>query len=81
MAYNNRGHNYYHLGQFERAIEDFNEAIRLDTEFALAYANRALAHTRLNMDAEAEQDFKRAEELGFDSETLRQEIEDLKKLR
>ena len=58
LADNNRGNAYYQLGQTERAIEDYD---------------RAIAYELLNKDAEAEQDFVRAIQLGFDSDSLRQD--------
>ena len=81
MAYYNRGNTYLNLGQFERAIQDCNEAIRLSPKFAMAYANRAIAYTMLGMDTEAEQDVERAVELGFDRVILETQIERVKKLR
>jgi tetratricopeptide (TPR) repeat protein len=32
LTYKNRGRAYYGLGQYQSAIEDYNEAIRLNTE-------------------------------------------------
>jgi tetratricopeptide (TPR) repeat protein len=39
-AYNNRGFSYNSLGEYDQAIADLNEAIRLDSQHALAYSNR-----------------------------------------
>jgi len=44
IACNNRGLAYRDKGELDRAVADFNEAIRLDPEFALAYNNRGLAY-------------------------------------
>jgi tetratricopeptide (TPR) repeat protein len=44
IACNNRGLTYRDKGELDRAIADFNEAIRLDPKFALAYNNRGLAY-------------------------------------
>ena len=33
------------LGQFQRAIEDHDEAIRLNPELALVYFNRGVAYS------------------------------------
>jgi lipoprotein NlpI len=44
IACNNRGLAYRGRGELDRAIADFNEAIRLDPKFALAYNNRGLAY-------------------------------------
>ena len=62
-------------------IQDYDEAIRLNPEFALAYANRALYHTLLGNDAEAQQDAERSIELGVDRALLESAIEEAKKQR
>jgi clan AA aspartic protease (TIGR02281 family) len=48
QAYRNRGAAYYEKGEFERAIADFSEAVKIDANvvppyFALAYSRRGLA--------------------------------------
>jgi tetratricopeptide (TPR) repeat protein len=43
-AYNNRGFAYWRKDENDRAIADYNEAIRLDPKFAKAYSNRGLAY-------------------------------------
>ncbi len=45
-AYNNPGIAYRSLGQHERAIEDYNEAIRLNPQNPLPYTNRGVAYGR-----------------------------------
>ena len=67
-----QGNNFAKQGRLQEAIAEYDEAIRLDPQDALAYANRTRAHTLMSMDAEAEQDFNRAVELGFDPDALRQ---------
>ena len=37
----NRGYIYEQKGDYDRAIADYNESIRLDPIYALAYRNRA----------------------------------------
>ena len=43
-AYNNRGVAYYKKGDYDRAIADYNEALRLDPKDASAYNNRGSAY-------------------------------------
>ncbi len=74
MAYNNRGETYGQLGKYKRAIEDYDEAIRLNPQLASAFANRAVAYTYLGRDLEAQQDTKRGIELGLDRGILRSAI-------
>jgi protein O-mannosyl-transferase len=42
-AYNNRGLSFVEMGQQEKAIEDFDRAIALDSRFPFAYNNRGVA--------------------------------------
>ena len=51
------------LGQYERAIEDYNGALRINPRYARAHARRGLAWLYLRRDTEAESDFKKAFEL------------------
>jgi tetratricopeptide (TPR) repeat protein len=46
-AYNNRGLVYSTLGEYQRAIQDHNEAIRLDPQLAEAYYPRGVAYGAL----------------------------------
>ena len=80
-AYSNRGMVYLNLGQYERAIQDFDQAIHLQPEHADAYASRALAYICLGMEAEAQQDINRAVELGFDRALLERMVEQAKQAR
>jgi len=81
LAYGNRGGAYSDLGQLQRAIQDYDEAISLNPHYAKAYVNRALAYTHLGDDTKAQQDVGRAVELGWDSVTLKADIEKLKETR
>ena len=44
MAFNNRGLAYARNGQLDRAIEDLDQAIRLDPNLAEAFNNRGTAY-------------------------------------
>ena len=51
------------MGQPERSVVDFDEAIRLDPLFADAYYNRGLAYTELGMLERARLDLDQADRL------------------
>ncbi len=63
-AYYERGESRYSLGQYEQAIQDCDEVIRLDPTDAGAYYGRGRTHQRIGNPTEAERDFQKAEELG-----------------
>jgi lipoprotein NlpI len=46
LPYNSRGAAYYRKGEFDKAIADFNAAIRLKPDYGNAFWNRARAHGR-----------------------------------
>ena len=76
-----RGTAYLSLGEYQRATEDLNEALRLVPQFATAYVNRAVSYTLLGMDAEAQEDIERAIELGFDRGVVESAIAEAKRNR
>ena len=48
----------------EEVMQDFDGAIRLDSQYADAYYNRGIAYQHLGMTKEAESDFEKTKELG-----------------
>jgi tetratricopeptide (TPR) repeat protein len=78
VAYNNRGTAYQELGEHQRSLQDFGQAIRLDPQYPAPYANRAVAHIHLKMNSQAQQDADRALELGFDRSLLENAMKELK---
>ena len=48
------------LGEYQRAIEDFDKAIQLDPDDAWAYSKRSSAYKRLGQKAKAEADYDKA---------------------
>ena len=67
-SYFGRAYSYTELGEYELAVQDLTEAIRLDPQDGDAYYNRGIAYKRLSMTEEAGRDFDKAKELGVDSE-------------
>jgi tetratricopeptide (TPR) repeat protein len=64
LIYLNNGLSRNGLMEFELAINDFTEAIKLDPDFADAYQNRAVSNMCLQDPTEAIKDAERALELG-----------------
>lgn len=61
------GGSYYAQGQLGIALDEFNEAVRLDPAYAPAHAGLGLVHAALRQDDKAEASFKRALQLDPDS--------------
>ena len=55
-----RGDSYAEEGLYERAIQEYDEAIRLERDHARAYYHRGLAYEALGKTIEAERDFEKA---------------------
>jgi tetratricopeptide (TPR) repeat protein len=58
-----RGWDYGELGQYQRAIQDYDEAIRLDPTNAITYNIRGLAYGELGQYQRAIQDYDKAIQL------------------
>ena len=62
-VYHHRGYAYMLVGEFDKAIEDFNETIELNPKHPVAYVNRGLAYHLLGEFDKAIVDFSKAIEL------------------
>lgn len=79
-ACNTRGNRYLELRQLRRAIEEFDEAIRLDPKYAVAYGNRALVYKLQGNKAKAIADFEKFITLTSDPRLIqiaKQQVEEL----
>ncbi len=63
LVYNHRGMAYFALGNHQRALKDFTNAIRYDAESDRSYANRGLCYRVLKKHRKALEDFGLALEL------------------
>jgi tetratricopeptide (TPR) repeat protein len=59
-AYNKRGIDNAKSGEYQQAIEDFNQTIRLDSNNAKAYYNRGLVYAHLGKSQQALKDLNQA---------------------
>ena len=70
VQYTNRGRAYAAKGRYDRAIHDFNQALRRAPSFAAAYYNRGLAYKRKGEYDRAKSDLSKALKLGYDRGTV-----------
>jgi len=66
MAYNSRGIEYYQKGEYDKAIAEFTQALKLDPNSAGVYVLRGDAYREKGDTAGAEADFAMARELGYE---------------
>ena len=57
LVYNNRGNAFIRRGQYDRAIEDYNQSIKFDGNYAMAYNNRGVAYYKKGDYGRAIEDF------------------------
>ena len=79
-AYNTQGNRYLEQSQLGRAIEEFDEAVRLDPKYAVAYGNRAIAYKLQGNKAKAISDFEKFITLTSDPRLVqiaKQQVEEL----
>ena len=66
LGHASRASSYFLLKQDERAIEDYNQAIKIDPNDGYAYYWRGQAHSQLGNSAQSAKDLAKAEELGYE---------------
>ncbi|NES67722.1 MAG: serine protease, partial [Okeania sp. SIO2D1] len=66
-SYFNQGFEHYDRGEYEQAIADYNQAIRLNPKFALAYYNRGVAYDLLGEYENALADYDASIRLNYTS--------------
>jgi tetratricopeptide (TPR) repeat protein len=59
-AFQRRGFAFQGRGEWERAIQEFNEALRLNPDYALCYQNRGTSYAMLGDDERAIRDYREA---------------------
>jgi tetratricopeptide (TPR) repeat protein len=59
-AFNSRGNAHLSQRNYDRAIDDYNEAIRLDPTYAIGFNNRGLAYQRKGQSDRAIEDYDEA---------------------
>ncbi|MCF8302639.1 MAG: tetratricopeptide repeat protein [Bacteroidales bacterium] len=65
LAYYQRGYNYYMLGEYELAKEDFNKTLEFNPNNAQAYIMRAECHSELGNRMKSIKDYNRARKIDF----------------
>ena len=65
VAYWCRGNAYKNLKNYEQAISDYTQAIKLDPNYASAYELRGICYQELGEKEKAEADFVKARKLGY----------------
>jgi len=76
VDYVNQGMNYYEQGEYELALVDFSEAIKINPQLAEAYAIRGSTYLRQEKYTLAKADLEKAHQLAIaqDNDTLTQQM-------
>ncbi|MGO8756791.1 MAG: tetratricopeptide repeat protein [Terracidiphilus sp.] len=56
MAFSNQGYGYFQKAQYDQALQDYNQALRIDPKFELAWENRAALYLQKGQYDQAIQD-------------------------
>jgi len=69
-VFRERGIHYFDLRHFDKAIDDFSQAISLNANYVTAYINRANAYAKLEKYKEAYRDFDSAQKLSSKNKSI-----------
>ena len=59
-AYNNRGNHYTRNGEYDRAIQDYDQSIKINPNYPKAFNNRGVAYQKKGEYERATKDFDEA---------------------
>jgi tetratricopeptide (TPR) repeat protein len=73
------GWTYYEMGEFKKAINAFSSGLETEPNYLYAYWRRGLAYEMLGDSLSAENDYKKAYEIGMKSKSPEKFLEQLEK--
>lgn len=81
ILYNNRANLYQELDEYQKALDDINKALAINKNYDMGLLNRAGINMKLGNKEEVCKDFKKAIELGVETNDHFEIYDDFKKLR
>jgi len=81
LAYNGRGNVYYSKRDYDRAIADYTEAIKINPNDAVLYANRGNAYREKRDYDRAIADYEAALRISPNNADAKQQLENARKAR
>ncbi len=78
LTHYNRGLSYARKGEYDLAIQSYNQALTLNSNLDPAYYNRGIAYARKGKYRRAESDFRKALTLGYDRSKVEARLAELR---